>query len=262
MLRKRLQGCAVALITAFIAGGARAEPLEPPKTAFEQLLDLSLPLVPPGQDNKPQPADKFIPAPRTTNGWEAKAGVDPAPSASPLLAARAEQIGPGAVVDRSAGVAWANVTAPGLGLPLGWDKASIDTRFDPQHEEGKFGTTFSRSLPVGSAFSLTWQNSYSVTRTQSNGTPAATTAATPGVPGAGGASQVLGSNQAVRFNFYPTDTSVSVGAAISSTDDKWLRSMSAEQKLFGTPLSITGSINQTATGDFNKSVKAGFKQSW
>jgi len=50
--------------------------------------------------------------------------------------------------------------------------------------------------------------------------------------------------------------------AISSTDDKWLRTLSAEQKLFGGPVSITGSVSETAAGDISKSLKAGFKRSW
>jgi hypothetical protein len=49
---------------------------------------------------------------------------------------------------------------------------------------------------------------------------------------------------------------------VSSANDKWLRSMSAEQKLFGGPLSITGTITETATGGQSKGLKAGFKQTW
>src|SRR5499427_11051395 len=69
-------------------------------------------------------------------------------------------------------------------------------------------------------------------------------------------------SQALRFNILPTDTSVSFGADISSTDDKWLRTLSAEQKLFGGPFSVTGSVSETPTGDLSKSLKAGFKQNW
>jgi hypothetical protein len=70
------------------------------------------------------------------------------------------------------------------------------------------------------------------------------------------------SSQALRFNVLPTDTSVSLGADVSSTDDKWLRTLSAEQKLFGGPVSVTGSVSETAAGDISKSLKAGFKHSW
>jgi hypothetical protein len=38
--------------------------------------------------------------------------------------------------------------------------------------------------------------------------------------------------------------------------------LSAEQKLFGGPLSVTGSVSETATGDTSKSLRAGFKRTW
>jgi len=49
---------------------------------------------------------------------------------------------------------------------------------------------------------------------------------------------------------------------MSSTDDKWLRTLSAEQKLFGGPLSVTGSVSETASGEMSKSLRAGFKRTW
>ena len=134
----------------------------------------------------------------------------------------------------------------GKQAPLGWDKAAIDTRVDPSHEQGKLGTTLSRSVPVGDDVSLTLQNGVSMTRS---------------LPNATGQAHSWATSQALRFNFLPTDTSVSFGADISSIDDKWLRSLSAEQKLFGGPFSVTGSVSETATGDLSKSLKAGFKRS-
>src|SRR5207245_2427576 len=142
---------------------------------------------------------------------------------------------------------WATITAPGFEAPLGWDKAAIDTRVDPSHEQGKLGTTLSRSVSVSDDVSLTLQNGVSVTRS---------------LPNATGQAHSWATSQALRFNFLPTDTSVSFGADISSTDDKWLRSLSAEQKLFGGPFSVTGSVSETASGDLSKSLKAGFKQNW
>jgi len=79
---------------------------------------------------------------------------------------------------------------------------------------------------------------------------------------AASAAQSWATNQALRFNVLPTDTSFSLGAATSSTDDKWLRTLSAEQKLFGGPLSVTGSVSETASGDTSKSLRAGFRQTW
>jgi hypothetical protein len=73
---------------------------------------------------------------------------------------------------------------------------------------------------------------------------------------------VLDASQALKFDILPSDTTVSVGATISSTDTKWLPSLSAQQKLFGGPINITGSISESTTGEVNKTLKGGFKQSW
>jgi hypothetical protein len=66
--------------------------------------------------------------------------------------------------------------------------------------------------------------------------------------------------QSAKLNITDSGTSVSAGQSLSSTD-KWLRKIGAEQKLFGT-LSISGSISETPLGASNKSISAGFKQSW
>jgi hypothetical protein len=69
-------------------------------------------------------------------------------------------------------------------------------------------------------------------------------------------------SHAVRFTFLPLHTSLSVGATGSTAEDGWRRSLSAEQRLFGGPVSITGAVSETATGELNRSLKAGFKRSW
>jgi hypothetical protein len=122
-----------------------------------------------------------------------------------------EQLLAGAVPDQSTGVAWATITAPGFEAPLGWDKTSIETRVDPSQEQGKLGTTLSRSVPLGDDVSLTLQNGVSMTRA---------------LPNAAGQAHSWASSQALHFNILPTDTSVSLGADISSIDDKWLRTLS------------------------------------
>ena len=94
--------------------------------------------------------------------------------------------------DRTTGVGWANMTAPGLDAPLGWDKTSIETRVDPAQEQGKLATTLSRAVPVGDDVLLTLENGVSVTRT---------------LPGpAQPLSQSWASSQALRLNIVPTDT--------------------------------------------------------
>ena len=51
------------------------------------------------------------------------------------------------------------------------------------------------------------------------------------------------------------------GQTLSSNDEKWLRKVGAEQKVFD-GVSISGSIGETAQGATNKSISAGFKHSW
>jgi hypothetical protein len=179
-----------------------------------------------------------------------KVGVDYRKAAIPGAEFQPEQLLSGVTPDQANGVAWATLTA---GVPIAWDKASIDTRVDPLQEQGKVATTLSRSVPVGDALSVTLQNGVEVSRTLANPAPSSQ----PTAP-----SQSWSSSQAVKFNILPTDTTVSLGANLSSTGDKWLRSLSAEQKLFGGPVSVTGAVSETPTGEASKSLKAGFKRTW
>jgi len=243
---------ALALLPA-AAGAQTAEASSdaaPAELSADAPLDLSTPEL--DLSTPELGADKLAPIHPSADkapaaGWSSKVGVDYTKPAIPAVTFQPEQLLAGAVPDQSTGVGWATITAPGLEAPLGWDKAAIDTRVDPSQEQGKLGTTLSRSVPVGDDVSLTLQNGVSMTRS---------------LPNATGQAHSWATSQALRFNFLPTDTSVSFGADISSIDDKWLRSLSAEQKLFGGPFSVTGSVSETASGDLSKSLKAGFKQNW
>jgi len=171
--------------------------------------------------------------------WDAKVGVDLAAPAAPPYGSTGEDRGTG----------WANVAVPAK--QIGLDQATIDARLDPSSDEGKLSTALSRSVPFGDGLSLTLQNGYSVTQTLANpnGMPAP---ATPRVyAGSGG----------VRLQF-PTATAFTAGAQMSSVDDRLTPSLSAEQKLFDTPLSITGTISQLPTGGTDRSIMAGFRRSW
>jgi hypothetical protein len=250
MLRSRELGVALTflLICGLPLHGVRAEPLEssedvPLEWQTGEPLDLSTPLPASGL-GKPKTMSK---SPAATD-WNAKVGVDYNKPAIPAAEFRPDQLMVGTVLDQSTGVAWANLNAPGL--PLGWDKTAIETRVDPAQERARLGTTLSRSVPVGENFSVTLQNGAAVTRTLANAT-----AATP-------SSQIWASSQALRFNILPTETTLAFGTSISTADDKWLRSLSAEQKLFGGPISIAGSVSETDLGAASKSLKAGFKTTW
>ena len=50
-----------------------------------------------------------------------------------------------------------------------------------------------------------------------------------------------------KLSIADTGTSFIAGQTLSSTDDKWLRKIGAEQKLFG-GVTISGSIGETALG--------------
>jgi hypothetical protein len=239
-----------AIPTAFLllAGAARAQAPEPPASMplpSDAPLDLS---TPDPDEAKAKPLHPQGSAAQSE--WSSRMGID---QRAPSIPGRDFQ--PGAlsagtlpdVSNQSNGVAWATVNGPGFEFPLGWDKTSVETRLDPAQEQSQFGTTLSRSMPVGDNLSVTMQNGVTLSQPLAH---------------APGQSQAWTSSQALQFNLLPTDTSVSVGANISSTDDKWLPSLSAEQKLFGTPLSVTGSVSETATGETSKSLKAGFKRQW
>ena len=68
-------------------------------------------------------------------------------------------------------------------------------------------------------------------------------------------------DQSAKLSVFDTGTSVIVGQTLSSSDDKWLRKVGAEQKLFD-GVSVSGGIGETAQGATSKSITAGFKRSW
>ena len=218
---------------------APAAPLEWPAG---EPLDLT---TPEPDADKPKGSNPLAGKPAAPD-WDSKIGIDYRKPSIPGASFQPEQLTAGAIPDQSTGVAWATVTAPGLASSLGWDQTSIETRLDPG-QEGTLGTTLQRSVPVGDDVSITLQNGVSVTRA---------------LPHGAGHADSWATSQALRFNLAPTDTSVSIGADKSSTDDKWLRTLSAEQKLFGGPFSVTGSVSETPGGDLSKSLRAGFKRTW
>lgn len=176
---------------------------------------------------------------RLPTAWDAKVGVDlAAPATLPDAV-------PGQTRDRGTG--WANVAVPPG--TIGLDKATINARVDPATDQGQVSTSLSRSVPVGGGMSVTLQNGYAVTQTL----------ATP--TGAPAAPRVLSGDGSVRLEL-PTATAFSAGASMSSADDHVLPKISAEQKLFGMPFSVTGTISERPTGDTDKSVAAGFKRNW
>jgi hypothetical protein len=185
--------------------------------------------------------------------WDARVGADMTvinqPQASTSADLLRQRFSPDAQPSQSSGTAWAAVTAPGVGSI--WDKTAIEARVDPSQEQSKLGTSLSKSLPFGEQYSLTLQNGYNVI--QQGVVPV------PGI--AGHTARNYEVDRSAKLSITDTGTSLIAGQSLSSTDDKWLSKIGAEQKLFD-GVTITGTIGETALGTPNKSLTAGFKRSW
>jgi len=182
--------------------------------------------------------------------WDARIGADMTVTRQPttmseLLAEKAEN---GGSVPQSGGSAWAAVTAPGAGAI--WDKTAIEARVDPGSDQSRLGTTITKAVPIDH-YNLTLQNGYNVT--QQGMMP---------IPGAAPrTSRSFDTEQSAKLSVGDTGTSVTAGQTLSSSDDKWLRKLGAEQKLTD-GLTVSGAIGETAQGGTSKSISAGFKRSW
>ncbi len=183
--------------------------------------------------------------------WDTRIGADMTVTKEPttmseLLAQKAEN---GGNLPQSSGSAWAAATAPGAGIV--WDKTAVEARVDPGSEQSKLGASLTKSMPLSGDTSLTLQNGYSVNQ---QGTTA--------LPGIGGRiTRNYETDQSAKVTITDTGTSVTAGQTMSTTDDKWLRKVGAEQKLFDN-VTVSGSVGETSQGAINKSVTAGFKKSW
>src|SRR5262245_41265932 len=145
---RMLRWCAMPAALILLAGAARAQASDneaiAPDLSAEAPLDLSTP--------EPDEVKPFTPrasGPASVSEWSSRMGVDYRKPSIPATDFQPAPLTAGAIPDQSTGVAWATVTGSGFDLPLGWDKASIETRLDPSQEQGQFGTTLSRSVPVG-----------------------------------------------------------------------------------------------------------------
>jgi hypothetical protein len=160
-----------------------------------------------------------------------------------------QKFAPDAAPSQSSGSAWAAATAPGVGSI--WDRTSIEARVDPGSEQGKLGTSLTKSVPLSEQYSLTLQNGYNLI--QQGIVPV------PGI--VSHPARTYETDQSAKLSITDTGTSIVAGRTLSSTDDRWLRKFGAEQKLFD-GVTVSGSIGETASGATNKSISAGFKKSW
>jgi len=182
--------------------------------------------------------------------WDTRIGADmtvtkPPATMSELLESKAQN-GGGTV--QSGGTAWAAVTAPGAGSI--WDKTAVEARIDPGSDQSRIGTTITKAVPLDD-YNLTLQNGYNVT--QQGMVP---------LPGAAPrTNRSFDTEQSAKLSIGATGTSITAGQTLSSSEDKWLRRVGAEQKLYD-GVNISGAIGETAQGTTSKSITAGFKRSW
>jgi hypothetical protein len=179
---------------------------------------------------------------------DARVGADMTVVRQPQTLAEllAEKATNGGNEPQSSGTAWAAVTAPGVGSI--WDKTAVEARIDPAQDQGRLGASMSKSLKLGDQYSLTLENGYNMTQGF---------APTPASAG----HTNYATEQSAKLGITDTGTSFSAGQTLSTSDEKWLRRIGAEQKIVG-GFNISGSIAETPLGIANKSISAGFKQSW
>jgi hypothetical protein len=183
--------------------------------------------------------------------WDTRVGADMTVTREPTTMSEllAEKTANGGSLPQSGGSAWAAITAPGAG-PV-WDKTAVEARVDPGTDQSKLGTSISKQMPIDEQTSLTLSNGYNVIQQG--------TVPVPGI--ATRQERTWQTEQSAKVELSETGTSFSAGQTLSTSDDKWLRKMGAEQKLFG-DVSVSGSVGETAQGSINKSISAGVKKSW
>jgi hypothetical protein len=197
--------------------------------------------------------------------WDTRIGADMTVARQGTLTASealSEKVANGGSMPQSSGSAWAAITAPGVASI--WDKTAIEARVDPSQEQGKLGTSLSKSVPISEQYSLTLQNGYNLIQQGHSGLRCAdcVNLSAPPVPGIiSRPARSYETDASARLSIADTGTSFMAGQTLSTNDDKWLRKIGAEQKLFD-GVTISGSIGETPSGVANKSFSAGFRRSW
>ncbi len=130
---------------------APARPLRLPSLSSAKGLDVS-------RADRPDGSSTVILKQPLPTEWDAKVGADLGLAATPSEVYQPGQPMPGLRESGGSGAAWASLGV----LP---NLATLDARVDPGSDQGRLGTTFKRSMPVGSRFSVTLQNSASITET-------------------------------------------------------------------------------------------------
>ena len=223
------------------------KPLKPGKPSNLTNNDMSW-----KRDDKPDGSSALTVKQPIVPFWDTRIGADMnVVSQTPLTSseALAQKIAHDSQIAHSSGSAWAAMTAPGLGFL--WDKTSIEARMDPSQDQSKFGTSLEKTLPLAGDTALTLQNGYRATQQS----------LTPFVGPTERSTRSYEVDQSAKFSLNTTGTSFIAGQTLSTAEEKWLRKVGAEQKIFG-GVSITGTIAERPEGVADRTLKAGYKYSW
>ena len=223
------------------------KPLKPGKASNLTANDMSW-----KRDDKPDGSSALTVKQPIVPFWDTRIGADMSVvTQTPTTTSEvlAQKMAHDNQIAQSSGSAWAAMTAPGLGFL--WDKTSIEARMDPSQDQRKLGTSLEKTLPLAGDTALTLQNGYRVT--QQSMTPFAGPAERP--------TRNYEVDQSAKFSLNTTGTSFIAGQKLSTAEEKWLRKVGAEQKIFG-GVSITGTIAERPEGVADRTLKAGYKYSW
>jgi hypothetical protein len=201
-------------------------------------------------NSKPNGASAVSVKQSVSSFWDTRVGADMTVAHEPttmseLLADTANGGNP----RQSSGTAWAAVTAPGAG-PI-WDKTSVEARVDPSQDQSKLGTTISKQMPITDQTSVTLENGANMIQQG--------VVTGPGINAR--PSRNYDTEQSAKVSNSDTGTSLTAGQTLSTSDDKWLRKVGAEQKVFG-GVTVSGSVGETPQGTTSKSISAGYKSNW
>src|SRR5215471_12187169 len=200
--------------------------------------------------DKPDGSSTIVVKQPLPSEWDNSVGADLRPTNTNASSAFDHPL-PSTRENFSGGTAWATLGVQNIG--------SVDARVDPSNEQGKIGTTLKQSIPLGSRFAVTLQDTYSVTGTLGQPLPGPDMPLMAPPPSAAPMSpQVFGNERAVKFNILPTGTTLGAGLSTVSNDPVTHNTFSAEQKLYG-PLQVTTAVTDFGQATSNKSITAGFK---
>ena len=190
--------------------------------------------------------------PLSASEWDAKVGADLTLAGTPPV--RPNRPLPLATTSQDSGAAWASVGVPNF--------ASVDARVDQGNDQGKLGTTFKQAIPFGNKFSLTLQNTYSMTETFTSPSDTPSDVPLMAAPVTGPpAPRTWGTEKTVKFDVLSTGTTFGAGVTTASNDPVTHNTFSAEQKLYG-PLHVTTAVTDFGQPTAGKSLTAAYKLSW